>query len=833
MMQKPTLDKKTMKLNRRQFIILTGQLSGMSLLVYYGPSLLSSSDKKINEQGWMKSPGQAKSRFDGYPKVTGQKLYGVDLRSRDLNDWPEKEAHGVIIRASLVDKIFTGFKLDDIPSHPTRIITAQDLKNQKILVPPLHAGNLFVAQGESPDYLGQALGIFIFDDFDAFLEARPYLNKVATYGKMAAEKPLKEPYAHERIIKYTKNHKIIFSSVIEENFMTPPYPEAKIDGDSKEKAIYYANLIEEETKNDIQVTGNFSTQSIDPMFMEPEGGLSWYEKKTKTLHLAFGTQSPIEDSDFCGYLFSHDKTHLDTVKLTSCYPGGGFGGKDHSIFCLYMALGAFFHEGKPIRIVNTRFEQFQSGIKRHSSHIKETLSFEPSGKLVALKATFDFHAGGLKNLSMAVPVVAADNAASAYFIPQVDIELTSKPTIGVTAGSMRGFGSLQTQFVIESLMDEASVLLKIDPIELRLKNITTKDKTTLRGGQISHAIYTRELLEEAKKHPLWLNRHGIKEKSTKDQLFGVGFAMAMKSYGTTSDVCLGSVGLRADGTIEVKTSYVDMGNGSATMVALACADFLGQNATHVSLGNITEFLKLKQFSAPYNDQSELERLSLNPRFTPQVSMSTAASAGSYFVRHSILTSSKILFEHSIWPIAQSLWGYKAYDITQTKWVDSKLTYPGYRDLSLKEIALELYKTDLALSFTVHGYYRNTWSQGEFNIFGKKTLLPVDGLGFETKNKGFVLLDRLKAFFPPVKNKYGREDRFTPCASLCGISVIPSTGEVKVTDMYSFLDCGLVIQKELIEGQSEGAVAMGIGQALYEYLPVTLGGPGEGGFNLHN
>jgi CO/xanthine dehydrogenase Mo-binding subunit len=44
--------------------------------------------------------------------------------------------------------------------------------------------------------------------------------------------------------------------------------------------------------------------------------------------------------------------------------GGGFGGRDHTPFPMYVALAAMFCPGRPVRLTNNRFQQFQSGIKR-------------------------------------------------------------------------------------------------------------------------------------------------------------------------------------------------------------------------------------------------------------------------------------------------------------------------------------------------------------------------------------------------------------------------------------------------------------------------------------
>jgi CO/xanthine dehydrogenase Mo-binding subunit len=59
-----------------------------------------------------------------------------------------------------------------------------------------------------------------------------------------------------------------------------------------------------------------------------------------------------------------------------------------------------------------------------------------------------------------------------------------------------------------------------------------------------------------------------------------------------------------------------------------------------------------------------------------------------------------------------------------------------------------------------------------------------------------------------------------------------TGQVEVKEMHAFLDCGPVTNQQIVEGQVNGGIAMGIGQALLEYFPQYEGGPGSGGWNFH-
>lgn len=59
-----------------------------------------------------------------------------------------------------------------------------------------------------------------------------------------------------------------------------------------------------------------------------------------------------------------------------------------------------------------------------------------------------------------------------------------------------------------------------------------------------------------------------------------------------------------------------------------------------------------------------------------------------------------------------------------------------------------------------------------------------------------------------------------------------TGDVLVLNHHHIMECGKPIVSELVKSQLEGGIAMGIGHALYETMPLYEGGPGDGDWNLH-
>jgi CO/xanthine dehydrogenase Mo-binding subunit len=83
---------------------------------------------------------------------------------------------------------------------------------------------------------------------------------------------------------------------------------------------------------------------------------------------------------------------------------------------MYVALAAIFFPGRPVRLANNRFEQFQSGIKRHGFSLRTRMGVDrASGKIFAFAADHVLHAGGLMNFSPHVASVGAVAALGIYY----------------------------------------------------------------------------------------------------------------------------------------------------------------------------------------------------------------------------------------------------------------------------------------------------------------------------------------------------------------------------------------------------------------------------------
>ena len=121
---------------------------------------------------------------------------------------------------------------------------------------------------------------------------------------------------------------------------------------------------------------------------------------------------------------------------------------------------------------------------------------------------------------------------------------------------------------------------------------------------------------------------------------------------------------------------------------------------------------------------------------------------------------------------------------------------------------------------------------EFTVGNAARRRPLDGVSTKrAQEAGWTMHPRRRTTPPPPgADRYGRS-LYCPSGALAAVEIDRRTGVVSVVEIWSFLDPGRIIQQEIVIGQSDGAVAMGIGYALLEELPLLSEGAGNGRWNL--
>lgn len=790
---------------------------------------------------WSGAPGKARFRIEGLAKVTGQKIYARDFRAKDMPGWPAQERLAMVLRATQPNRVFSGINLSMLPPDlMPRLITQTDLATLHLTLPFSYTdptgktADLLTSIGATPLFYGQPVAILIFKDWSTFRRAKRLLQfnpEVVQYGDPMPKPATPHPYNPVTHLTRFENLPAENFSQVQDGKANPfaPEPQSPLDAKAKRlRAVIDDILVSPDYQ---QFGGKYHTQVLDPMFMEPEAGLAWLDKTqaSGTLHLVLGTQATNGDMNDTFGLFAATNCPIKvgSVALHSCYPGGGFGGRDVSTFPPLLAVTAALSDA-PVRIMQDRYEQFQSGLKQLDSHITQSLAVDTAGQFIAFKSGQILGAGGNNNYSQFVAALAGYCGLSGYNIKQAYVDAAAQPSQGVVAGSMRGFGGPQASFAVETLVDEAAVALKFDPIVLRERNVLHQGDRTITGAPLTQKLPLAQICSMARQNPLWTGRAAMqRRKASQGVLYGVGFALANQAYGTGSDGVMAEVALAQDGQLTVRTNCVDMGNGSATTLAISTAGFAGNNAAQVVMGDAGYFVQ------PLGMNSAKGGNWQTPYWTSSFSMSSSACLTAFHQVHVTEQASRVLFEAALLPAAAVLWGVPLAQVQgKTAWRKGQLTAPRLAALSMPALAAQVYQMKLCAAAMVHAVYQAKWVSATYTVNTQNLELPIDGLSIRhAGDTAWQPLPRSQVRPPlPSSSLYGRS-LYAPSGALVAVEVSPATGEVKVIAVDLIVDAGKVLQRDLLIGQAQGGIAMGIGYALLEDLPLEAGGAGDGRWNL--
>jgi CO/xanthine dehydrogenase Mo-binding subunit len=773
-----------------------------------------------------------------------------------------------------------GLNLEKLPAalRPQTVVTQADLDRNNIATPWFDApSTLMVTLGTVPYYLGQPVAMLIFDDPEAGAAAWRLMQFDPSYINYdAVTQPvdvgeLGHTYSY---IRYSKDGREVFSQVQQLAAIDPTATTTVADCEGKAYQDKIRQLIATAPAQGWTLfRSNTGTQAIDPMFMEPQSGMAYFQQAggLQTLGLVLGTQSPNGDAQTIGETFGASTLNPSEVTIYSCYPGGGFGGRDTSLFPTFVSIAGAFSPNAVVRLEYDRFAQFQSGLKRNGSQIGQVFAVDAQGRLQAISSEITLIGGGKQNYSPFVAELAGICGAGAYAVPMNDITAKAIHSIGPTAGSMRGFGGPQAFFAVEHLMDRIAASMKIDPIELRLLNVLREGSHTVTGAPITEPIALREICELARANPLWVNRDAERRRreggSTR---YGVGFALANQAYGTGTDGVMACVQLEPDGKVTIITNAVDMGNGSATSLAISTARWLGANAGSIEMGNITfsnvlnltddasaaacaaptatetarfsrgqHPLRARMKAAPPATTAECGPNPpptgnwANPCYTASIFMSSSACITAFHQTHVVEQASRVVFLAGIVPTARLLWQNRSISADAMRWENGSLVAVGHPPLPLALLAAEMHRQQQITGATAHALYQGRWVAADYTVAGTTyTQLPIDALAVREGGGGYTRIVRQNVVAPlPQAQFYGRS-LYAPSGTLAALEIEKSTGAMRLIDIVTYVDAGRPIQRQLLEGQYEGAVAMGFGYTFLESMPQGAGGAGEGTWNLN-
>ena len=348
---------------------------------------------------------------------------------------------------------------------------------------------------------------------------------------------------------------------------------------------------------------------------------------------------------------------------------------------------------------------------------------------------------------------AAAIACSLYRVPNVKFEGYIVYTNKHYGGPFRGFGTPQVTFAIESQFDSIAEKLGLDPVEFRLKNANRSGETTTCGWKITSCGFS-ECIERARQASRWYDKK--KKEKNRPIVKGIGMACGIHVSGAKvfadGDYSGAIVKMSEDGFVSVYKSSADIGTWSNTTVAQIVAEVLGVSMDRIHV------------------------VSMDTEITP-------VDLGSF--------ASRVIFVHG----------------NAAKKAAEKLKKKLFQAVAN---VLEANIGDLDVE--------------EGRVFIKGT--PEKGMTYgeavkQSKDRVGNFLMEEYHYDPPselINHKTGYSNisaAYTFAAHVAEVEVNRKTGLVKVVGFTAAQDVGRTINPLAVEGQSEGAIAQGIGFALTE------------------
>ncbi|HMD89854.1 MAG TPA: xanthine dehydrogenase family protein molybdopterin-binding subunit [Anaerolineaceae bacterium] len=341
-------------------------------------------------------------------------------------------------------------------------------------------------------------------------------------------------------------------------------------------------------KADVIVEGEYRTPAQEHAYLQPEAGISYYDEEGRVTVVVAG-QWAHEDQEQIAHAL-----HLPIDKVRVIYPaiGGAFGGREDMSVQIILALASFrLHQkgiNRPIKIVWSREESIIGHHKRHPYYLKARWGATKEGKLIAAEVKLVGDGGAYMYTSTKVLGNATLMCTGPYLIPNVKVDAYAVYTNHLPTGAFRGFGGPQGAFEAEIQMDKLAEKLKIDPVEIRLRNLLHEGDLLSVGTPLPKGVTMQQVTEKCAKEAGWVQNKdswiyplGMSKQTGKSNLRrGIGFACAYKNVGFSFGAPeVSSATIELHGTAEIEKVVVhhagaDVGQGAHTVFAQMAASAL-------------------------------------------------------------------------------------------------------------------------------------------------------------------------------------------------------------------------------------------------------------------
>jgi len=446
------------------------------------------------------------------------------------------------------------------------------------------------------------------------------------------------------------------------------------------------------------------------------------------------------------------------VRVIKPKVGGGFGQKIDMFAKDFCACWFAMQLGKPVKFVYDREEVFISTRQRHPMYITVKTGMKKDGTILAQQFQSYADGGAYNSTAPTMMALSCFFLMIPYKVPNLFYEGYHVYTNKPVGGAMRGHGIPQARFAVERQLDLMAGRLGLDPAEIRLQNSIHAGEPHSAGFVINTCGFS-ESVKKAADAIGWKEKRGKLPFGRGVGLAGASFPSGVSNMSHISSGAVVQVG--QDGAVNVLSGAADIGQGAETVISQIVAE---------ELGVLLEDVRITAADT-----------GITPLDPGTFGSGVTVRAGNA-ARLAALEAKEKLFEF----VAEKLEANPEDLIARNREIFVKGS-PG-TVMTIKDAIKGYQYADLPMPIVGRG----SW------------MAPAD--------EPTTLFEQDGNFAP----------NYSFMTQAAEVEVDLVTGQVKLLRMVTAHDCGRPINPMLVEGQLEGSVVGGMGQALYEDVIVEKG-----------
>ena len=495
-----------------------------------------------------------------------------------------------------------------------------------------------------------------------------------------------------------------------------------------------------------------------PNAMEPRAANASYTKHDESYTLYVANQNPhVERLLMCAFVLGLPESK---VRVIAPDVGGGFGSKIFLYAEETALVWASKHVGRPIKWTADRSEAFLTDAHGRDHVTKVELAMDAKGMFLALRVKTIANMGAyLSTFASSVPTILyATLLAGQYKTPAIYAEVKAVFTNTAPVDAYRGAGRPEATYVVERIVEQAARDLKMDPAAIRRQNFITEFPyatpvgLTYDTGNYEAHLAKAITMADVAGYPARKAASAAKGKKR-----GLGYSCYIEACGLAPSNIAGALGARA-GLFEAGEVRVHP-TGTVTVFTGSHSHGQGHETTFAQVVAAKLGIPVENVEIVHGDTGRV-------------------------------------------PFGMGTYGSRSLSVGGTAIVKAvdKIIAKG------KKIAahlLEAADTDIV------------FENGVFKVAGTDKSVPFGSVSLTAYVPHNYPLDKLEpglnenAFYDPTNFTY-------PSGSyICEVEVDPETGKVKIEQFVAVDDFGNIVNPMIVEGQVQGGIAQGLGQAMLE------------------